>query len=253
MTIWCDLPCSYQLYHNEVHVCRMESSLFFTCVAELERLLSADEQKRAQRFIFDQHRKSYIVNRGILRVLLGCYTNTPPDKIDFKYSRNGKPLLARNTKPATIFFNLSHTKDMALYAFASCRWLGVDVEYIQTAIEINEIAKRYFHSNEVRMLSQLATEARKKCFYELWTCKEAYLKATGEGLAGLELVEIFKTNDDNISLKRHGPIDKEHCDWHLYQLEPKPGYKGALVIKGSNWNLKFYNIRYEVLMRLLGT
>lgn len=229
----------------------MESNLFLRCIPQLKRLLSLDEKIRAQRFIFEQHRKSYIISRGILRVLLGRYMNKAADQIDFRYGHKGKPFLSLKIKSPIIFFNISHTKDLVLYAFASCRWIGVDVEYVQTSVGINEIAKRYFHFNEVKMLRQAATEKRNQIFYELWTCKEAYLKATGEGLSGLEKVEILKTNDDNISIKRHDPVDNELSEWRFYQLEPKPGYTGALVIKGTNWNLKYYNIQYEVLMSTL--
>ncbi len=243
VAIWLEPPCSYRLSHNEVHVCKVVvSNLPLVYVMQLAQLLSSDEQQQAQRFQFDRHRKMYIVSHGLLRVLLSRYTDSHPEEIDFSYGHKGKPFLKEKTRSQAIFFSLSHTTELVLYAFAKCRWLGVDVEYMRTAASVDGIAKRYFYPNENRMLSRFAVEQRKEAFYKLWTCKEAYLKATGEGLAGLEQVEILQTNDRHVSIKWHGLTDHAHGTWFLCQMEPQPYYSGALVIKGSNWDIKYYNL-----------
>jgi 4'-phosphopantetheinyl transferase len=195
---------------NEIHLWRAPLDVDPGKLRGLEALLQPEESERAARFRFPEHRGRFIAARGILRTILGIHLGCEPQSLRFEYGRHGKPGLA---EPAgtRLEFNLSHSAGLAIYAVALGRRVGVDVERIQPAGSWLQIAKQYFTAAESAELAGLPGEAMRNRFFEMWSAKEARLKALGSGLR-------FPLEDAG-----------DATAWPVIQLSPMPGYSGALA------------------------
>ncbi|MBC6476862.1 MAG: 4'-phosphopantetheinyl transferase superfamily protein [Hormoscilla sp. GM7CHS1pb] len=242
-TRWQAAPASLQISSDVVHVWRANLNLPEQQIQQLLPTLSEDEQQRAARFYFQRDRLHFIAARGILRNILANYLSIAPIHIKFSYSPRGKPALAEdieanNTTLGKLLFNLSHSHGLALYAIALDREIGIDLEYIRE-IEAEQLAKRFFSDREYASISAVASPEQPRIFFHYWTCKEAYLKATGDGLAGLEKIEISLNTKEPQLLR----TDKQQPDpgWSLKQINPGSGYIAAVVVAGGGWPLQTWD------------
>ena len=232
----------YRLKKKEAHIWRTDLNLFSRKVAEIDKFLSPEERHRASRFCFEHDKKRFIVGRGLLRILLGNYLDIPPAQIEFVYGEYGKPKLKDSVNHKNIFFNVTHSNELVLYAFSPCPWIGIDIEYVRHINRTIDMAKRFFHLKEYHLLESLPSNKRTEVFYKLWTCKEAYLKATGQGLAGLEDVEIIDRDNKQIIVVHEDAKSIALNNWCLYKIKPENGYCGAIAIKGQDWEIKLREI-----------
>src|SRR6266699_935579 len=136
---WPSPPDQLSLTAKDVHIWRASLELPAAIVQTLRRLLSADEQDRADRFYFEKDRRHFTVARGFLRKLLGRYLAIAPAELRFTYAEHGKPQLASGLKSdfkpgleselaRQLRFNLAHSGGLALYAFTSIGQIGIDLE-----------------------------------------------------------------------------------------------------------------------------
>jgi len=168
-------------------------------VNALSKLLSEDEQYRASRFYREADRRRYVVARGQLRRLLSSQLHVQPASIRFSYSKLGKPLLGAPDCPLN--FNVSHSGDLALFAFSENCHPGIDIELLQRQVEYDNLARRFFSPNEYALLMNIPVESRKRAFLAVWTRKEAVIKALGEGLAlSLKTFEVTADPDSAPSI-----------------------------------------------------
>lgn len=151
-------------------------------VAELHSLLDDVERFRASRFRHERDRRRFIVARATLRILLGDYTQTEPHRVALCVLPGGKPTLEHHSDPAALHFNVSHCGDLALFAFAD-REVGIDVERISHHDDMQRVAARFFSLEEALAFRRLAGSEQTRFYFRTWVRKEAYLKATGSGLA----------------------------------------------------------------------
>ena len=148
-------------------------------------LLSDDEIARVGELQGVPRRNRFIVARGILRLLLGDVTGVSPESIAFAYGRDGKPSIAPRSVAAGVQFNVSHSRDLALFAIAIAgdRRTGIDVEWTEGSAPFDGIATRFFSAAERAKLAEAAPEERRRAFHRIWVRKEAYLKGRGEGIS----------------------------------------------------------------------
>ena len=139
-------------------------------------LLAADEQRRAQRYHRAPDRHRFLVARAALRVLLGAYLKQPPSTISFGAGLNHKPRLAA---APSVHFNVAHAGDWVLLAIAAGE-VGVDVERIAPDFPFQEVLDYSFSLAEKNVITQ--HPASRALFYQSWTRKEAFVKATGQGM-----------------------------------------------------------------------
>ena len=191
--------------------------------ADLNRhweMLSVDERQRAMRFRFDIHRCRFVAARGVLRDLLGRYTNTAPASIEFLYGPNGKPAIPTRD----LHFNIAHAEDRGVFAFTRVAPLGVDLERVRPVLEIMQIAERFFSPRELEEITRDSEEERNAAFFRCWTQKEAIIKATGEGLsAAVDAFEVFP------SAKSQIVCVGTHQRFFLYDLGLSNGFTGAVA------------------------
>jgi 4'-phosphopantetheinyl transferase len=236
---WSSPPDTLTLGGNEVHVWRASLELPSSQVRRLQRNLSEEELERAKRFHFQRHQSHFIAARGLLRTILGRYLKTEPRRLHFRYGVKGKPELAGDASRQTLYFNISHSHDLALYAITYGREIGVDVERIRPDVESEKIAERFFSPREAATLRDLPAEVRQEAFYTCWTRKEAYLKAIGEGITlRLDQFEVSIVPGEPAALLSINGDPREASYWSLRELAPEPGYVGALAVKGHNWDLR---------------
>jgi 4'-phosphopantetheinyl transferase len=202
-----------------------------------ETWLSPEEKDRAARFIFPRDRRRFIAARGILRAILGLYLRRSPADIEFTYGPNGKPALRPKRSEPLIHFNLSHSHGIAAYAFADQREVGIDVEAVRRGTAEQGVIDLAFSRDEIAELHALPPELRDEAFFLGWTRKEAYLKARGTGMA-------LPPETVGVSLSPDRPEVLRITDgsrWSLRSFEPAPGYVGAVVGEGRDWELCLWN------------
>lgn len=142
----------------------------------LTDLLDVKEQKRAERFKFEVDRERFVLGHGWMRELLGHYLGVAPQAIAAERGRFGKPFLP----DGHFSFNLSDTKDAVVLAVALDMELGVDVETVDRRVDHRSVSAHYFTPEEQDHIAR--SDDPKRTFLELWTRKEAVLKASGVGI-----------------------------------------------------------------------
>jgi 4'-phosphopantetheinyl transferase len=227
---------------NEVHVWRV---LLDVTTIEFESLLgflSVDELARAGRFHFDSDRKRFIVARGILRKILGHYLEKNPNDILFEYTPHGKPALAPGSGEEKICFNLSHSAAIALYAITRDRKIGIDIEHIRNDMEEDLIARKFFSQVEINSLEKMDKNKRAELFFQYWTRKEAFGKATGVGISfPMEQYDVSSITRNILSPVILSGNNGERSCWHIRDLYPGEGYAAAIAIEGSDGDISCWH------------
>ncbi len=149
--------------------------------------LSSDECDRVQRFKNPQHQRDFVAARGALRSHLAHYINCHPKEICFDYGDHGKPKLIHHPD---LHFNLAHSHERALIVVCQGAAIGVDLEKVRPLPKLLALAKRFFNFSEYESIAALPEALQPEKFFAYWTCKEAYLKATGTGLSHIAKLEL---------------------------------------------------------------
>lgn len=235
---WCCPPQTLTLGRDDVHVWRASLDQPEPQTKRFLHTLVADEQARAGRFYFKRDREHFIIARGVLRAILGCYLNRPPACLAFCYGAQGKPALAGDAGVDAIRFNMSHSHGLALYAVTRGRKVGIDLERIRFGLAVMEIAERFFSRREVATLRTLPTEMQRQAFFRCWTRKEAYIKARGEGLAlPLDQFDVSLAPGEPVAVLSTPRDLSEASRWSLRDLPLAPDFAAALAVEGHGWGL----------------
>lgn len=218
---------------QKVHLWQVSLLQSQDCLARFAQTLSPDEHARAQRFHFERDRRRYIVGRGVLRDILARYLDRDARQITFTYTERGKPYLPAEPSMPDIRFNLAHSSELAIYAFASKQDVGVDLEYIHPVPELDQIAAHFFSAAEYQAIRSLSGGQKQLGFFNCWTRKEAYLKALGDGLSKpLDQFEVSLAPADPARLLRVGGDEQEAQRWSLLALNlDQNDYVGALALR----------------------
>jgi 4'-phosphopantetheinyl transferase len=217
--------CSWQIAATEVHLWRIDPA---TVPAAALTGLSSDEQARAAAFVRDSDRQRFVARRHALRQLLARYGQITPGQITFRLTRHGKPsaLDAQDRRLAP--FSLSSRDQLILIAFGTSP-LGVDVEHATRDVEINGLARRFFHPDEAAEITARDGPAHVASFFHCWARKEAYVKAVGRGLH-LPLHQFrVSVAEDRAELLWRDPAIGDRVEWRVRPLLPRVDYVGALV------------------------
>lgn len=221
---------------SDVHVWRASVAEHAPDEAALGALLDSAERDHAARFHFPVDRTRYIVAHGMLRTLLARYTGADARALAFDAGAYGKPVLRPGSLERPVAFNLSHSADVVVLAVAAERALGVDVERWVMDIEGEALARDFFSVTEREMLGDLPPPERVAGFFTIWSRKEAYIKATGFGVSrGLEHFDVGLERNSGTITDRLAHDASER--WSMRDLDFEPGYSGAVVAEGQEWNL----------------
>ena len=219
---------------SEIHVWATTLAVPPDRLASLAATLSPDEMERARKYKFERHRNRFIAGRGALRGILGPYLHANPADLRFIYSANGKPALAENFADAGIHFNLAHTEDLALVAVTRVDRIGVDVESVRPVKNVEDLVARFFSGRENEAFQKVPDDQKPAAFFNLWTRKEALLKATGEGITrSLSLVEVSFLPGEPARLLAISGDAGQAAQWSLRELSPAAGFTGAFAIQAQ--------------------
>lgn len=167
------------------------------------------EAERAARFHAEEARQRYIRSHGVLRAILA--------RLDlptvFERDHLGKPRLAS----PDVWFNLSRSHGVALYAISRGAAVGVDIERLRPLPEHLAIAERFLPPSHYQALRDAPSGGREREFFRLWTRLEASLKAAGSGLygAGREL----------------------EGEWTIEEIEAGEGFAAAVAVQGPGYRV----------------
>lgn len=238
---WNAPPTQLNLSSKDVHIWRAVLELPSSRVEELEETLSIDERSRAGRFRIERDRSQFVAARGILRLILGCYLGDEPGAFRFCYEKNGKPRLENACGKTGIQFNLSHSEGLALYVFTQDHEVGVDLERIQDLPEMEKIVEQFFSVRERIAFAALPMSEKKETFFSWWTRKEAFTKATGDGLSyPLERLDVSVIGKETADLLgRFGDTNKE-ARWSVANVKPADQFTGAFVVEGERWHVQYW-------------
>jgi 4'-phosphopantetheinyl transferase len=228
---WCTVSSVPLLRTDVVHVWCVAVEALAPCASYFDGLLDQRERDLGAAFHAVADRTRHVVARGALRSLIGQYLDITPRSVTFGIGAFGKPHCAGDHR-ARITFNISHSGDIVLLAFARSGEIGVDVERWNPRlgeVERTRISASVFTGAERAGIQQLSSAAeREAAFYALWSRKEAYLKGTGAGIAGgLAHVEISVEATVPRVADGRDPLAVRH--WALRDVDVGPGYTAALA------------------------
>ncbi|MGD1904022.1 MAG: 4'-phosphopantetheinyl transferase family protein [Geitlerinemataceae cyanobacterium] len=194
-----------------------------------EALLSADERDRAARYRQIDDRHQFVTMRGLSRLHLGACLGIAPEAVRFCYGDRGKPAIAPDLQSSPpLEFNTSHSGGVALLSLSWVGAIGVDLEAPNLDRPIRRLAKRFFLHHEIAHLEHVAPQAQTSLFLRYWTCKEAYLKATGVGLSGLKNTPTFRLGRGSVS---QSITDSNQRRWILHMPTLQCLYPSAIAIE----------------------
>ena len=226
---------------DEVQLWRIDLEAIRGDESRWQKLLSPDESTRSSRFHFSTDRQYFVAARAFLRIILAGYLVADPRALEFSYSKKEKPSLEENTDSG-VTFNISHSGGIALFAFTRRREIGVDVERVRSDFDVEAIARRFFSAHEQKQLATVPPEEKPEAFFRCWTRKEAYIKATGDGLSlPLSQFDVSLAAGDRNALLATRPDDSETKRWLLREVPAGSGYVGALCVRGRDWRLNHWS------------
>ena len=224
-----------ELSDDYIYVITIALDLIDEEIQLLLPFLSKEEKERAYRFKFEKHQRRYIAARGSLRKILAGQLNLKPAEIDLIYSKTGKPLISEDQNKKNILFNLSHSHELAVIALTLNKQVGIDLEYLTDKKDLLGLAKRFFTNKEYEIIFSLAKDKQNEAFYRAWTRKEAYLKATGEGISGIEKIEVSVIEKEPPKILN---TPSETGDWSLFNIQIPDNYIVSLAVKGHDLKVK---------------
>ncbi len=190
--------------------------------------MSQAERERQARYRFarDQHRD--LVARALVRTTLSRYAGRDPGAWCFTRGEHGKPELI--DPPIPLRFNLSHSRDLVVFAVSLEHDVGVDIETIERRNDVLAIARHYFSSREVEDLFALPEARQRDRFFDYWTLKEAYIKARGEGISlGLGNFSFLFGGNDTIDIGFAPKLEDDPAAWQFCLYRPQENYRMAVA------------------------
>lgn len=219
---------------DEVHIWLARIEQISELIQEFWELLIPSEHQRAQNFKFEKHRNAFITCRGYLRIILSKYLQIKPQEIEFNYTKKGKPYLKSYSPQNKLQFNLSHSQDLVIYAVTLDRRIGIDLEYLRPIPDVAKMAERFFSAREAQFINTCPEYLQSLAFFQAWTSKEAFLKATGEGIGGgLEKIEVETDPSKSAHLYSIDGDRDAAKNWYLTKISTPAEYLAVLATEGT--------------------
>ena len=204
----------------------------------LRPLTVSSEHARARRYQFEADRHRHLAGRALVRLALSRRYRCDPRALSLTDGPHGKPHLQEPPEGNPILhFNVAHTADVVVAAFSRTHPVGIDVESQHRDADVDALAQRVLTEAERRRWRTGPEAHRRDMFLHLWTCKEAFLKATGRGLQrALRTIECTFDEDTVVGLndaEGHSPPSSEASAtrWAVRPFSASANAMGAIVRK----------------------
>jgi 4'-phosphopantetheinyl transferase len=203
-------------------------------------ILDDAELSRAQRYKIDRVRHRFIVARATLRRVLARYLAIKVEHVVFTLGEYGKPFLSSQLEHQGLVFNLSHSVDMLAIVVGSNQQLGVDIERHKSISSLSGLVHKCFSENELDYWQNLPESTKQSAFYDIWTRKEAFVKAVGRGVAlGMNQCVTRPENPEKFTgiPEAYGRA----ADWQIINFVTPKYYSGAIVTNNLHVDLRVFN------------
>jgi 4'-phosphopantetheinyl transferase len=218
---------SLKLRETDLHIWRASLHLSRKRFVTLASTLESHEWERANQFRHERDRFEFVAARGVLKDILSRYLGRNASMLRMSYGENGKPMLKPTVGSAILHFNLSHSHGVAVIAVSRNLKLGIDTEWIQPQLADEESARSFLSEKELAVFQSLSKPSRVKFFFQLWTRKEAFLKACGVG---------HRIEADSVQFSNGYCSDGIHQKCSVGDFCPAAGFAGAFAVMGDRWN-----------------
>lgn len=216
---------------GEIQIWTTHLSSWSPLASNLEMMLSPREIRRRDRYQFPDKQQEFLISRGLLRMILSRFTATAPDQLEISLTEAGKPYLPGSE----IKFSLSHSRGRIMYAFSCCKEVGIDIQEIYPISSLERIVRNYFSKAELEYLDQFQPDQRIERFFGIWTAKESYLKALGEGLrARVRAITILPDQEIPGAYTIHQGQDRTaRKTWRVRTVKTAKGFRACAAFEGE--------------------
>jgi len=202
--------------------------------------LSNSEVLKINRLRNQQHRAYAVSMRSQLRQLISRYLYINPGVIQFEKAEFGKPYII----DSALSFNVSHSDSRALVAMTLDQEVGIDIENWRYLDNLEGLVSRNFSNNEQQQWLNIAEQQRESTFFQIWTCKEAFIKATGRGLGmGVSRCGFSLTQPNNLL---ECPVEYgKASDWSCFPLDMGEKVSASVMLRSSSCQPVIYTFDPE--------
>ncbi|HVR61096.1 MAG TPA: 4'-phosphopantetheinyl transferase superfamily protein [Polyangia bacterium] len=204
-------------------------------LARFESVMTDDERARQARLVFARDRVAFAVTRALVRAALSRYAEVQPSDWRFAPGPNGRPRVVAPAGVAAPHFSVSHTAGLIACLITPEPRAAVDVERLRPVDDALAIADRHFAPEEIAALRACAGEVEERnLFFALWTLKESFLKALGQGLSlPLDAAAFAPPTGGGGTGGLGFRLDPAHADpgarWDFQLWQPSPEHRLALA------------------------
>lgn len=196
----------------------------------LDRWLTPDERSRRAKRVSPWDQASYGGAHALMRWALARVAGIGLSRQRIVRGESGRPVLAADEGAAAPSFNISHARGKVLVAIGPPGTaLGVDVEnHRRNDVDFMAIGKRFLDATELSWIDAAGEAARHERFVQVWTLKEALLKAVGCGLS--TPMASFRLRMSPPAFDSGPPDLIPVGHWRLAQWKPDPDSWAALAV-----------------------
>lgn len=214
----------HQIYYWGLSLAELSKREFQT----LSQACNQAEHMRAEKFVFEKDRISYLAAHGLLRFALShCRPSCFANEWAFISTKYGKPVLS-GENPQTLKFNLSHCQSRVVCMITHDLECGIDVEPLARMTHIDRLSNNCLSQAEMKWLLNQSEKCKNDNFLRFWTLKEAVSKALGLGL-NIPFSDLeFHIESDPVIIST--PENIENKFW-LHQFSPDGKHIEALALK----------------------
>ncbi len=227
---------------GQIDVWLLLSADYLSRQDSLLNCLNGQERCRAQKKKIPSKKFEYILAQAALRCVLAQVLGIKHDEVSYQRGHKGKPALSALHERPDLHFNISHSSGMMLIAISAAGEVGVDLEGINTSTSIDLVSRRAFSQRECVDLQNQMEDVRRPYFFQLWTCKEAVVKCSGDGIhSGMSKFSIIFPFAGSAKITAAQGLQSKVMTYSISPLPLGIHHKGALVCAGE---FKKLNLHY---------
>lgn len=136
-------------------------------------LLGEQELARCARFLRRERRRQFVLGRVLARKAIGLLLGVSPGALAIVDTPGAAPRLAA---PHHAHFSISHSGPWVACAVSADTALGLDIETIDPARDVESLAAQAFDAAQCAWLAARPEASRLRDFYMAWSAQEARIK-----------------------------------------------------------------------------
>jgi 4'-phosphopantetheinyl transferase len=180
--------------------------------------------------------------RFYLKLLLGAYLGIPGKSVGINRSNRGKPVLDQSRHDCALHFSMAKSENRLLIGFSASGLVGVDLEPAhRRAHDALGVAGRYFSPAEARALERLDPQKVDQAFLRTWACKEAVVKASGEGIAN-QFARFSVETDLGLPPSVLEFENEDAAKWSLALLRPDDDFLAAVAVNQGQLDVRPFRL-----------